>query len=746
MIKTVVKRSGEVEPFDYEKVVKWAEWAGEVGADWGVILRDTLRMVQDGCTTKELHESMIRACRDKKTIPYEKMAGRLYIGWVYKECYGDYSAIPTLAEFCEEMISLGYMKDMGYSEEELDYYDGFIDHDLDLNMTYSQAEQIVKKYSLQDRVKGIYFESPQFSSMRMALALCCDKPEAERKVDVVKYYEKLSVKQTVNAPTPNNVNLGTYSNGYASCCGYMSADSVPSLTAGNVISTIMTAASAGIGSYLATRSPLDPVRGGSIKHLGKKRYFKHDSAATGANTQGSRGGGGTTHMPCIDPEIFWFIKLRNPTTVPEERIPDMDYSAGTHPYLAYKAAKREDWMLVSRFYAPKLYELYYSDNLDGFIAEYKRVEIDSSIPKTIVAADKLAISVVVEAGETGRFYEHNTYWMNYHTPFKDVINHSNLCQEIFLPSDAFSSVSELYKADGDGEIFLCNLAAICAGRVDSDEEYEESCYYALKMISDVIDIMEYPFPSLEFTAKARRSAGVGITNLAHDLATKGYNYTSLESKRYIHRQAERHSYFLHKAAIRLTKERGVCLWTHKTKYPDGWLPIDTYCKEIDKVVNEPLHYDWEAIRKEIIGLGGLHFSVLEAFMPVESSSLRSYTTNGLYPVRGLVVEKKDGNKMTTFVAPDSDVLADAYQLAWDIPRKDMIDVYAIWQKFCGQGISADEYINTDIETEGVMKYSTKAAFEAWLYRHKMGLKSRYYTNPRSDLIEDSGCVGGACTL
>lgn len=33
MIKTVVKRSGEVEPFDYEKVVKWAEWAGEVGAD-----------------------------------------------------------------------------------------------------------------------------------------------------------------------------------------------------------------------------------------------------------------------------------------------------------------------------------------------------------------------------------------------------------------------------------------------------------------------------------------------------------------------------------------------------------------------------------------------------------------------------------------------------------------------------------------------------------------------------------------
>lgn len=745
MIKTVVKQNGEKQPFDHEKIVKWAEWAGEVGADWGIVLRDTLRMVQDECTTRELHLAMIRACRDKKTIPYEKMAGRLYIGMVYKDCYGDYTAIPTLSEFYTEMVELGYWKDMGYSEEELDYYDGFIDHDLDLNMTYSQAEQIVKKYSAQDRVNGRIFESPQFSSMRMALGLCYNKSEEERRVDVPKYYEKLSVKQTINAPTPNNVNLGTYSNGYASCCGYMSGDSVPSLTAGNVIATVMTAASAGIGSYLATRSPLDPVRGGSIKHLGKKKYFKHDSAATSANTQGSRGGGGTTHMPCIDPEIFWFIKLRNPTTVPEERIPDMDFSAGTHPYLAHKAAMDEEWLLVSRFHAPKFYELYYSDNLNGFIEEYKRL-LSSNVPKTVVKARELAMALVKEPFETGRFYEHNTYWMNHHTPFKNVIYHTNLCQEVFLPSEEFSSVSELYRADGDGEIFLCNLAAIVAGRVDSDEEYEESCYYALKMISDVIDIMDYPFPSLEFTAKARRSAGVGITNLAHDLAMKGYNYTSAESKKYIHRQAERHSYFLHKAAIRLTKERGVCLWTKKTKYPDGWLPINTYCEEIDRVVSEPLHYDWEAIRKEIIALGGLHFSVLEAFMPVESSSLRSYTTNGLYPVRGLVVEKKDGNKITTFIAPDSDILADKYQLAHSIPTKDMIDVYAIWQKFCGQGISADEYINTDVEVNGVMKYSGKVAFENWLYRHKMGLKSRYYTNPKSGLTDDESCPGGACKL
>ena len=76
-----------------------------------------------------------------------------------------------------------------------------------------------------------------------------------------------------------------------------------------------------------------------------------------------------------------------------------------------------------------------------------------------------------------------------------------------------------------------------------------------------------------------------------------------------------------KASLRLAKERGVCEWINKTKYPEGWLPIDTANKTIDTEVNQPLLLDWESLRKEIIEVGGLRNSVLEAFMPNESSSL-----------------------------------------------------------------------------------------------------------------------------
>ena len=84
------------------------------------------------------------------------------------------------------------------------------------------------------------------------------------------------------------------------------------------------------------------------------------------------------------------------------------------------------------------------------------------------------------------------------------------------------------------------------------------------MIDNVIELMEYPFPQLAATAKARRSIGVGITNLAYDMAVRGLRYSSISGKRYIHKLAELHSYSLHKASLRLAKERGVCDWIGKT--------------------------------------------------------------------------------------------------------------------------------------------------------------------------------------
>lgn len=757
MIKRIIKRSGKIEAFDAEKLAVWASWAAEAGADWSLVLREAYKKLEEDCTSEDLQEALIAACLDKESTAYNKMAGRLYMGNIYKRCFGSIDNIPTLSEMYNDMVELGFWEDVSYSEDELVKLNDLLDHERDLNLMHSQAKQIVGKYSVQDKVNGQIFETPQFTFMRMALALAKEDKSETRLEDVEGWFYHIS-RFIVNAPTPNYSNLCTSSRAYASCCLVTAGDNLGSQAAANHIVYNMSAASAGIGMHYTSRSAKDPVRGGIISHSGKVPYFKATKAMVGANLQGSRGGSATVFFPVSDPEVNELIPLRNPKTVASKKVDGLDYSLGVCEEFTKRVALDEDWSLFSYYDYPELYENMYSEDSEGFAAKLSIVEGSDGNKLTKVSARRLVLKSLQEAQETGRFYDHDITELNRHTPFKETIHSSNLCSEIAQPTKPYSRVDELYREEESGEVSLCNLSAIIQGNVDigfnddgswtkeSLDNYERACYYALKMIDNIIDIMDYPYPQVKYTAQRRRNAGVGISNLAHDMAKRGLKYSSKEGKAYIHRLAELHSYSLHRASLKLAKERGVCEWMYKTKYPEGWLPINTYKRNIDSKAESSLWCDWETLRQEIIENGGIRHSVLEAHMPAESSSLASNTTNSVYPIRDLVVLKTDGNKKLSFMAPDMEELADSYEIAWNVPTKDMVEVYAILQKFCGQAISADYWPKRNSDN----KFSADEALEDWLYARHLGIKTRYYTNTRNngdlDVVEDKGCAGGSCTL
>lgn len=726
MIRNIKKRDGSLAEFDAEKLNLWGEWAAGIGVEWGSIVLEAVRKCYDGCSTEDLHNALIAACVDRETTAHLKMAGRLYIGDVYKRAFGDWRELPTVKEMYVLMSSKGLWAKMDYSAEELDLAQTFINHSLDLQATLTETKQIVEKYAIVDRVDKKLYESPQFMYMRMALGNMEKMPKERRMYDVERLYTHLSQKR-INPPTPFTINLGTEKKQYASCCVTTTNDTAASLAAADHIAYMMTCASAGIGSHIKSRSKGDKVRQGAIQHMGKLPYYKVQQAVVAANLQSSRGGANTMHFNVLDPELFDLLKLKNVQTVADKRIKDIDYSVGYNDEFARKVAKNESWMLVSYGDAPGLYESMYGRNQSAFLAEYARVEADASIPKQLVSAREIALTFLREAVETGRLYEHNTGEMNRHTPFLQTIYSSNLCQEIGLPTHGYENVADLYNQDAakmaeiEGEIGLCSLAAIAADV--PDHQYEDVAYYAALMIDNVIEIMEYPFPHLAYTAKGRRSIGVGQTNVAYAMAKAGLRYTSLEGKRWLHRLAERHSFWLHKASLRLAKERGIC--TFPTKYNAGWLPIDTANTEVDKVVGQELIQDWGGLRSDMMVVGGMRFSVLEAHMPCESSSVASGHTNSLYPIRAYKVVKTSGTNKNLFIAPDLDTLKGAYELAWNIPANDLTDMYAVFQKFTGQAISADYYIKYDSANRQV---SSKQLLQEWLYRVKMGLKSRYYIN------------------
>jgi ribonucleoside-diphosphate reductase alpha chain len=458
------------------------------------------------------------------------------------------------------------------------------------------------------------------------------------------------------------------------------------------------------------------------------------------------------HYTCLDPEVMDIARMRNPTTVDQKRLGEMDFSFGSNAAFADAVRENKDWMLVSVLYAPRLWELLYQPDKGKFLEEYNKVLADEKIPKKLVNARKILLAVLREAIET-RQYEHFTDEMNRHTPFLDTIYSSNLCQEIFLPTSGYKQGQkglDNVNPDEGGEIATCNLCGINVANIDGDEDYELTAYYALLMIMINILTSHYPFKQMEETSISRMSAGVSILNLAHLMAKNGMKYSDIWGKKFIHRLAETHSYFLHKAALKLGKEFGNAKWIGKTKYPSGWLPIDTRNEKAKAIAHQPLKRDWETLRKEIVENGGIAFSVLETAVPSESSSIAQDSCNGLYPIREGIITKKDGKKVVQWIAPQWEELQDKYEKAFTISTKDMTDLYSIVQCFTGQGISADYYMAHKRDENGKIVVSGKQLIKDWLYRQEMGMKSRYYINHSTNGVyqqaESISCSSGGCTL
>lgn len=792
MITTIIKRDGRLEPFSAEKLNGWGEWAAKsLGNhfDWSSVVMKTVATLPETCSSETLQSALIRACLNMDSWSYNRMAGRLYAATMYKEIYGK-DQVPTIRAVHQSLQDCGYMVALPYSEEEYAQLESVIKHKRDFKYAHFQLHHIRYKYALRNRLTGQEMESPQFVFMRMAMALGADQPLERRMADVKAWYDHFSLNR-INAPTPNYVNLGTHLNGYASCCLYTTNDNAASLGVGDHIAYMMTVMSAGIGNNLKCRSIGDPVRGGLIKHQGKLPYYRAMVGAVRANMQNGRAGACTSFYNAFDPEVTSLALLKNQRTPQDRQIRGMDYAQIGNKLLGRYAAQEKDVFLFNCFTAPDLFQAFYSGDQTEFERLYAQYEADPNFKKTFIPARGIVLTALNEGYETGRAYLAFADEINRHTPANDPIYSSNLCVEIVEPTEGYQSMQDLYTAgpvgyvkfrdhredlhqifaadayvvvrngeyinitgidlrEGDDyvhdggmsrvtniierkrepEVALCSLAGIVVTNIENDEQYADAMYYSLLMIDKCIHMSDYVLPHVGYTAKNRISAAVGMMDLAHHMARKKLKYSTPEGKSEIHRVAERHMYMAIEASLRLGKELGNAPWMHRTKWANGWSPLDTYNRNVDtKIVglDTTLHYDWEDQKKRVRANGGIRNSFLVAYMPGESSSKASGTCNSIYPVREKTLIKTDGDLTTYWAAPESDRLGDHYESAWDVPTRDMIENYAIFQKFTDQSISADFFRRI----EGSEKITTDEMIEDYIHMLRMGMKTRYYQNTRT---------------
>lgn len=474
MIKTVINLDGTQEPFNAAKLNAWVRKAtGDKVAniDWQTIAIETVKSMPEVVTTKELQKALIDRLLAGESWTHYKLAGRLMAKLIRNEVFAK-DEYPSIREVQKNLQNLGLMRDLGYTDSEMNALEAIINHELDLDAPHFAHEQFRNKYAMRTVHTNTEYETQQYVYMRMAMTIFSDMPATpEDKIEeavalcnedtpyesrtrlehVIRIYN-LKSNKILSSPTPNYNNLGSFHLGYASCCVYMAIDNRFSLAAADHIAYLMTTQSAGLGENMSVRSISEPVQKGRFLHRGMKPYIDVQGKIARANIQGGRGGALHIQGSIFHQEAEMMVRLRDTRAEAKKGNREAQFGYLANGYFYAKAAKKEKIFTWNIHTAPMLHELFYSDDIFGFIAEYERLEKDPTFEKNYVDARDLLLTALNQTVGTGTIHGLDIGEMNRNTPFIDAIHSSNLCVEIKLPTQAYDGPMAMMDLYSDKEV------------------------------------------------------------------------------------------------------------------------------------------------------------------------------------------------------------------------------------------------------------------------------------------------------
>ena len=751
----VTKRDGRLEDINLDKIHRVVTWAAEGLQNVSVSQVELKSHIQfyNGIRTDDIHETIIKAAADlisQDTPDYQYLAARLAIFHLRKIAYGEFEP-PHLYDHVKKLTEAGkYDRHIiaDYSREEFDELNAYIDHSRDMTFSYAAVKQLEGKYLVQNRVTRQIYETPQFLYILVAMCLFSKYPKETRLDYVKRFYDAVSTFK-VSLPTPIMSGVRTPTRQFSSCVLIECDDSLDSINATTSAIVKYVSQRAGIGINAGRIRGLgSEIRGGEAQHTGCIPFFKMFQAAVKSCSQGGvRGGAATLFYPLWHIEAESLLVLKNNRGVEDNRIRQLDYGVQINRLLYTRLIKGGNITLFSPNEVPGLYDAFFADQ-DEFERLYTKYEQDPNIRKRTLSATDLFSTLMQERAGTGRIYIQNVDHCNTHSPFDPrvaPVHQSNLCMEIALPTKPLDNIN-----DPNGEIALCTLSAFNLGALNNLDELEELADLTVRALDALLDYQDYPVAAARTATMNRRTLGIGVINYAYYLAKNGVRYSDDSALGLTHRTFEAMQYYLLKASVNLAKEYGACPLFNQTVYSQGKLPIDTYKKDLDAVCNEPLHYDWESLRADIVKYG-LRNSTLTALMPSETSSQIANATNGIEPPRGLVTVKASKDGILKQVVPEFETLKDAYETLWQLPGNEgYLKLVGVMQKFVDQSISANTAYDPG-KFEG-NKVSMKQMLKDLLTAYKYGVKTLYYHNTRDGAddtqtdIQDDGCAGGACKI
>ncbi|RYL95689.1 class 1b ribonucleoside-diphosphate reductase subunit alpha [Sporolactobacillus sp. THM7-4] len=403
------------------------------------------------------------------------------------------------------------------------------------------------------------------------------------------------------------------------------------------------------------------------------------------------------------------------------------------------------------FYMFAPYTVYkaYGKHLDDMDMDQMYDELVSNPAVKKKSADareflNLIAQMQMQSGYPYIFYKDNA---NKNHPLHRLgsIKMSNLCTEIFQMQET-STINDYDVPDRIRRDVSCILGSLNIVNVMESGAIRDSVHNGIEALTQVSDMTHISnAPGVRLANRELHSVGLGAMNLNGYLAKNQIAYESEEARDFVRTFFSIVNYYSIEKSMTIARERKEAFKGFElSDYADGsyfrkyeqeyFGPKTTKVAELFKNIHIPTTSEWEAL-KEKVEKYGLYNAYRLAIAPTQSISYVQNATSSVMPVVNIIERRKYGNSETIYPMPFlSPQTMWYYKSAYQTNQYRVIDLIAEIQQHVDQGISTILYVDS--------MTSTRQLARLYVYAHKKGLKSLYYT--RTQLLSPEECT--ACSV
>jgi len=647
----------------------------------------------------------------------------------------------TLREKIDYLIENDYYIDFyqWFTFEEMERVYAFVHAKKFRFQSFMAAFKFFQSYALRDDSGEKFLE--RYEDRVVAVSLFLARSEG---VEQALRYAEIMINQEYQPATPTFLNAGKKRSGeLVSCFLDEMGDNLNGI--GYAIDSAMKLSSIGGGvsfNISKIRARGEAIKGVDGRAGGVLPIMKIlEDTFSYANQLGQRPGAGAVYLNIFHSDVEEFLDCKKINVDEKVRIKSLSIGLIVPDKFMELAEKDEACYLI---YPHTVMQEYgrYLDEMD-MDEMYDELITNPNVRKKKVNARHLLVKIAQTQKESGYpyiFFKENANRAHALNGLGRV-KFSNLCTEIMQVSEV--SDIEIYgREDTIRYGISCNLGSLNIATVMDNKRIAEAVRTAMRALTMVTDVTNIEMvPSIAKANRDLHSVGLGAMNLHGFLAKSFIMYESAEALDFANVFFMMMNYHSIEASMEIAKERGrTFIGFEKSAYADGTyfdrytsrehLPQTDKVRELFEGIHVPTAADWESLKAQVAE-HGLYHAYRLAIAPNQSTSYIMNATASVMPIVDIIEVREYGDSTTYYPMPY--LTNDNYfyfKSAYDMDQYKVLRLISVIQRHIDQGVSTILHTNSRDSTRDLARY--------YIYAHKLGLKSLYYTRTRKSTVED--CV------